>query len=689
MAVSTEKLETALRASMKENERLRRANDRLTEPIAIVGAACRFPGGAASPEDLWRIVDTGTDAVTGFPADRGWTATEGFGSSGGGFLHDAADFDPEPFGMSPQDAVAADPQHRLLLETSWEAFERAGIDPAAVRGSRTGVFAGHIFHDYSYRFRRPPEELLGYTYFGSAGSIAVGRIAYHFGLEGPAMSLDAACASSLVALHLACQALRRDDCTLALAGGVAVMSTPELLEETTRQQGEMAPDGRCKSFSAAADGMGLSEGASMLLVERLSDAERNGRPILGVVRGSAVNQAGAGNGFSAPNGPSQERLIQRALADAGLDPADVDAVEGHGTGTALGDQIEAQSVLAVYGRDRPADRPLRFGSMKSNVGHTQAAGGGGGVIKMLEAMRHGRLPRTLHADEPMPGVDWDEGAVALLTEPVEWPRRQQPRRAGVSAFGANGTAAHVLLEQPPEPEPRSGTGADAGAGVLPWLVSAHGPQALRAQAQRLLAAAEAAPDVPVGDVAFTLATGRAALAHRAAVVAADRAGLLAGLAALAEDREDPAVLRGTAAKPARAAFVFSGAQRDGAAGRELYRAFPAYAAAFDAAPAEVAAEAGLFGLLAACGVLSAPPADKVHALAADGGRWPVADDAPVVIDADTVLGRQDPVRAAVAALAAAHVQGVPVDWRELCAGTDARHAELPTYAFQRRRYWLE
>ncbi|GAA2404750.1 hypothetical protein GCM10010191_10600 [Actinomadura vinacea] len=682
-AISTEKLEAALRASMKENERLRRENQRLTEPIAIVGMACRFPGGVSSPEDLWRLVAADGDAITGFPVDRGWPDAE-LATRGGGYLHDAADFDAELFGMSPQEAVATDPQQRLLLETSWEAFERAGIDPTSVRGSRTGIFAGLIFHDYSYRFRTPPEGVLGYTYFGSAGSIAVGRVAYHYGLEGPAMSLDAACASSLVSLHLACQALRRDDCTLALAGGVAVMSTPELLEESTRQQAELAPDGRCRSFAAGADGMGLSEGVAMLLVERLSDARRNGHPVFGVVRGSAINQAGAGNGFTAPNGPSQERLIRRALADARLAPSEVDAVEGHGTGTALGDPIEAQALLATYGRDRPADRPLWLGSLKSNLGHTQAAGGSGGVIKMVQAMRHGLLPRTLHVDEPSPKVEWADGAVELLTEPVPWPETDRPRRAGVSAFGVNGTAAHVLLEQPPEPEPRSGSDGV----TVPWLLSANGPEALRAQAEKLLAFVDGNPDVPLADVAFSLATGRAALAHRAAIVAADRKGFLAGLDALAKDRQASEVSRGVAGKPGRAAFAFSGTPRDGEAGRELYRTFPAYAEAFDEAPVWFAAEVGLYALLSSWGVLTALPHDKACELAAEGTRWPSEPDASVVIDAGTVL-QQDPAHGLAAPLAELYVHGVRVEWREIFTPLNVRHADLPTYAFQRRRFWLE
>ncbi|NKZ02026.1 type I polyketide synthase [Nocardiopsis alborubida] len=605
------KLVAALRSALKENERLRGRNqelDRRSDPVAVVGMGCRLPGGVDSPEGLWDLLERSADAIGPFPEDRGWDLDAVLGGSEplsamgqGGFLEGVADFDAAFFGISPKEAAAMDPQQRLLLELSWEALERAGIDPSSLAGTPTGVYVGLMAAEYGPRLSDAPEE--GHLLTGTMPSVASGRIAYTLGLAGPALTVDTACSSSLVALHLAVRALRERECSLALVGGATVMGTPGVLAEFTRKQG-LSADGRCRAFGAGADGTGFAEGAGALVLERLSDARRNGHRVLALVRGSAINQDGASNGLTAPNGPSQVRVVRAALHDAGISPDGVDAVEAHGTGTTLGDPIEAQALIEAYGGERRS--PLLVGSLKSNIGHTQAAAGVSGVVKAVQSLLHGTVPPTLHADEPSAHVDWDADAVRLATRAHPLPDLDRPARIAVSSFGISGTNAHVILEAPPA-EAAAEDGASARESgpvpdprILPFVVSARGEEALRTQAARLSAHLGAAPAAasdrdtegdpgvsgaaaPVA-AARALATTRARLEDRAVVLASDTGGLTAALDALAAGRPAANLVRGRADTGGSVAFVFSGqgSQRLGM-GRDLYRAHPAFARALDKA----------------------------------------------------------------------------------------------------------
>ncbi|MEU0786323.1 type I polyketide synthase [Streptomyces sp. NPDC006173] len=611
-ADGADRVQRALRTLLEERDRLRQENDALKagrgEPIAVVAMACRYPGNVAGPEDLWEVIREGRDVVGAFPTDRGWRDVydpdpDTVGTSyvrHGGFLSDVAGFDADFFGISPREALATDPQQRLLLETSWEVFERAGIVPATVRGTDVGVFTGVSSSEYGSRFLEGDKNgLEGYVLHGSTLSVASGRVAYEMGLTGPALSVDTACSSSLVALHLAAQSLRAGECSLALAGGALVMSTTELFVEFSRQKG-LAADGRCKSFASGADGTGWAEGVGVLLLEKLSDARRNGHPVLAVLAGSAVNQDGASNGLTAPNGRAQENVIRKALANAGVAASDVDLVEAHGTGTVLGDPIEAGALLATYGRGREPGRPLWLGSLKSNMGHAQAAAGVASIIKAVLAIRHRHLPRTLNVDAPSPHVDWAAGGVELLTRGREWDRAQGPRRAGVSSFGVSGTNVHVILEEAPEdqrsePAPPREQIAQAGppggvvGGLVPWVVSAKSAAALEQQAGRLRDVTAAGTGVDLGAVGWSLLSSRSRFEHRAVVLGRTRAELLAGLTSLSRGQENAGVVRGRASTLGGTVFVFPGQGSQWAGmGRRLYDTFPAFARSLDACAAALA-----------------------------------------------------------------------------------------------------
>lgn len=589
MTETEHKLRYYLERALTELESFRQKE---AEPIAIIGMACRYPGGVNTPEELWQLIMSQTDAISDFPTNRGWDPERLFDadpqmpgksySTKGGFLHQGDQFDADFFNITPREAISMDPQQRVLLEVAYESIERARIDPTTLQGSATGVFIGNMYSDYGARMMQTPNELEGHLQIGSAPSISSGRIAYVLGLNGTAITIDTACSSSLVAIHLACQSLRQNECRLALAGGVTIMSTPWAFTEFSRQQG-LSPDGRCKSFSADADGVSWAEGAGVLLLERLSDAQKKGRNILATIRGSAVNQDGKSQGLTAPNGLAQQRVIRQALQSARLSAADIAVVEAHGTGTRLGDPIEAEAILASYGQEHSAKNPLYLGSVKSNIGHTQAAAGVTGLIKMILAMQNQTLPPTLHAQTPSSHIDWSSGALQLLTSPVDWPTEEIPRRAAISAFGLSGTNAHLILEEAPrQPFPRPATAGTLDNGQLPFLFSAGSQPALLALARKIAHLLKQKADLSLNDLAYSLAVSRPHFRHQAVIVADERKNLLTSLEALAQGRSAPEMWLSERKRPGKLVMLFTGqgSQYTGM-GEALYQHYPTFRQAFD------------------------------------------------------------------------------------------------------------
>ncbi len=552
---------------------------RSNEPIAILGMGCRFPGGVESPDDLWQLLSEERDTTSEFPTDRGWNLEallrpepDARGATyvrGGSFLDNAGDFDAAFFGISPREGRAMDPQQRLLLEVTWEALERATIDPISLHGSNTGVFIGAAAQEYGPRLYQETDGFAGYLATGVPACIASGRIAYTLGLQGPALTIDTGCSSSLAAVHLGTRSLRSGECDLAVVGGATVMCSPSVYIGLGRQ-GALSADGRSKPFAAAADGFGAAEGVGVLVLARLSHARTAGYPLLALIRGSALGQDGATEVLSAPSNSAQQQVIWQALWDAGLSAGDVDVVEAHGTGTRIGDPVEAKALHATYGKAHSPERPLLVGSVKSNIGHTQYAAGAAGLIKTVQSIRNGVVSATLHLDSPTPQVDWSSGTVEVVASARPWPespdQTERPRRAGISSFGLSGTNAHVILEQAP-PESVRATSTRKPLPVTPWVLSAKSAPALAEQAARLRRFVEQRPDADAIDIAYSLSATRSLFDYRAVAVGAERDELLSGLAAIASCAPAPNVAAGKATTAGGTVFVFPGQNAMGRHGR--------------------------------------------------------------------------------------------------------------------------